>query len=133
MNAKTQKILIYTGLTLVGGTITYFVGKKVLKKIKAKKQVTGFTKSTVTLPSGVQINPTEVARQLGLDLGFAYPSWDPRSWTENDDTALSLLKTIPKSLMPQVALQYFKIYNRNLQADCQKVLDGYSQIAPLFL
>lgn len=131
MNAKNQRLIIYGVGGLALGTLGYFGFKKIQKKLKNKKAVTNYSNATVNTPSGT-INIVETARQLGMDLGFAYPSWDPRSWTENDDAALATLKKVPKTLMPKVALEYFKQFNRNLQQDCQKVLDGYSQIAYLF-
>jgi hypothetical protein len=133
MNSKTKKALAWgIGATIAGGII-YWGGKKYFKTLKTKKEINTYSQSTVSLPSGGTLNVIETARQLGIDLGFAYPSWDPRAWSENDTAAFNLIKKVPKTLMPKVAIEYFKLYKRNLQEDCQKVLDDYSKISYLFL
>lgn len=124
---------ILIGLALAGGFIGYKKYKSWAEKQKTKKGVTSYNNATVSTPSG-SINLVETARQLGLDLGTAYGSWDPRSWSENDDAIEATLKKIPKNLFAQIALEYFKLYNRDLRADVQKNLDtdNYKRIQYLF-
>lgn len=131
--AKKHKTpLIIGGVILVGG-LGYIGAKKFLKKQKVKKGVTGYSKHTVTTPQGTTLNLVETARQLGIDLGTAYASYDPRSWSENDNAALATIKSVPKNLIPQLMLEYLKLYNRNLQEDAQKYLDDYDEIRDKFL
>jgi len=130
MNPGAKKALKIGGIILggiaVGTGIVYVVKKS--KQVKLVKDVKTFGKSTVG-----NINIIETARQLGIDLGTAYGSLDPRSWTENDDKARDALLQVPKSLIPQLEIEYAKLYKRNLQADVQKNLDDYDKVRYLFL
>ena len=120
----------------VGAGVLVFGGYKIyraLQKPNINKQTKDFNKATQTLPSGGTINIIEVARQLGIDLGYAYAWYDPRRATENDDAAKKLLLSVPKPLIPFVVAEYGKLYNRNLQTDLQTVLDDYASVRHLFV
>jgi len=127
---KTEWIAagVGTGIVIFGGIWLYNKVKRGSTNIKTKKSATGYSKNTVG-----NINITETARQLGLDLGYAYASYDPRHWTENDDAILETMKAVPKDLMPKLVIEYFKLYKRNLQQDLQEKLDDYDQIRDKFL
>lgn len=73
------------------------------------------------------------ARQLGLDLGTAYPFYDPLSWTENDQHAEDLIASIPASQIPQLEADYKKIFQRDLAADLQEKLDGWNNVSYKFI
>lgn len=128
MNTKTK---IYIGLAvgataLIGGTIAYV---KIKKKVNLNKDI----KSTNTgnIPA-LGINTYTIAKQIGLDLGIAYPSYDPRSWTENDEEVVKSVLKVPKTLIKKLTTDYASIYKRNLQADLQKLVGNYNEIAYLF-
>lgn len=82
-----------------------------------------------------QINLNEVAQEIALSFGFAYPAFDPRRWTEDEARAIKTVKTVPKSLIPELMKIYYSKYKRNLQQDFQKYLDSkeYLQVRSLFL
>lgn len=129
MNTKTK---IYIGLAvgataLIGGTIAYV---KIKKKVNLNKDI----KSTNTgnIPA-LGINTYTIAKQIGLDLGIAYPSYDPRSWTENDEEVVKSVLKVPKTLIKKLTTDYASIYKRNLQADLQKLVGNYNEIAYLFI
>jgi hypothetical protein len=116
------------GLLLLGGLA--FGAKKFLKKAKTKKSINQFNKETYGT-----VNLNEVAQEIALAFGFAYPSYDPRRWTEDEAKAMSALKTVPKSLIKNLAQIYYKKYERNLQQDFQKYLSAseYASIRSLFI
>lgn len=73
------------------------------------------------------------ARQIGLDLGTAYPFYDPLSWTENDSAVEELILSIPQSNIPQLETDYRKLFNRELAADLQEKLDGWNNVKDKFI
>lgn len=79
------------------------------------------------LPAGgapvATIEPYSVADQLAIDLGTAFPSYDPRSWTENDQEVYETLLQLNASTFPAVEVAYNKKYGRNLRMDVKKNLD----------
>ncbi len=130
MEKKTKNILIASTVAtfIVGGGITYLV---VRKKIRLKKGIKNYSKTTLPAEG---INLTDIARQLGIDLGTAFPSYDPRSWTENDDDAVKTVLKVPKTKMPEFKKVYATLYKRDAQADLQKLLDSesWSEVKYLF-
>jgi hypothetical protein len=124
----TKNILTIAGVVGVG-VIGYVVYTKIKNKATVTSQVKAVTKGTVTT---LGINVPQIAQQLGLELGTAYPVWDPRSWTENDTTAKELVLKVPKPLIPSLITAYYTLYKRNLQQDLQKLLDDYAQVSYLF-
>ena len=117
---KTKQYLVIGGGILLAGTSAYF-GNKLVKKMKLKKDLKNYSKAS--LPSGV--NYIESARQIGMDLGIAYPSWDPRSWTENDGAVRDEIMKFTKAQIPRLKQEYAKLYSRDLQADLQKLNSEY--------
>lgn len=122
----TQKQKQYGVFALLGiGTLTFLA-------LKAKKKDSGsdFNKKTFGT-----INLNEVAQEIALSFGFAYPAFDPRRWTEDEARAIKTIKTVPKKLMPELMKVYYSKYKRNLQQDFQKYLDSkeYLQVRDLFI
>jgi hypothetical protein len=112
----------------VGGFILY-KSKKGANKRKSEKEMKKYDQAKVG-----NINVREVARQIGIDLGYAYDWYDPRRATENDDAVLAVLQKFPPDLIPMLRQQYSDLYDgRDLQADLQKVLDEYVKIKYLFI
>lgn len=128
MDKQTKQYLMIGGGLLGAGLGIYF-GNKFLKKVKLKKDLKNYSKAT--LPSG--INYIESARQIGMDLGVAYPPYDPRSWTENDNAARDEVLKFSKAQIPRLKNEYAKLYSRDLQADLQKLLGDWSKVKNLFL
>jgi hypothetical protein len=129
MEKQTKEyLMIGGGLFVIGGGV--FFGNKIYKKIKLKKDLKNYSKAT--LPGG-KLNVIESARQIGLDLGTAYPAYDPRSWTENDNEVRDEVLKYPKTLIPRLKTEYAKLYSRDLQADLQKLLGSWAKVKHLFL
>lgn len=132
IKAPTTKQIII-GLGIIGGIVAIVKGRSIYNNYKTKRESKKFDKQTKVI-DGKVINPVEIARQLGMDLGTAYPSWNPLHWTENDNAVIKLLLTVPKNLMGVVSQNYNKLYKENLQADCQRLLDSdYSKVRHLFV
>jgi hypothetical protein len=128
MNTKTKNILMVSGV-VVGGIISFIIYKKIKKKADVKTAVKSVTKGTNTT---LGINIPSIANQIGIDLGTAYPVYDPRHWTENDTKVKELVLKVPKPLIKNLITEYYNKYKRNLQEDLQKLLDDYEGIKYLF-
>lgn len=63
-------------------------------------------------------------KQFVHHLGINYPSYDPRSWTENDKEAVEILMRWVK-LLPKFQELYYQVYtkSRNLKTDFYKLID----------
>lgn len=108
---KNKKRLLIAASVIAGGTAVYLLTRPVRKL------------STDSLKN---------ANQIGLDLGTAYPFFDPRSWTENDQAVEDLLQSLPASAMPQLQTDYRNLFKRDLIADLQKNLSGWDNISHKF-
>jgi len=125
---KNQLILGGVILTAVAGTGLYIRHKN--KKDQPKKDAKKYSESTVGT-----YNVIETAQQLGMDLGIHYSWYDLRSVTENDTAVRDTLMSWPKSLIKPLVIQFATRYNKNLQAECQRLLPAsyYAQIRDKFL
>ena len=126
---RNQKIgigVVGTALLIGGGAFAYSRSKKV----KLIKNIKNFPSGTIGT-----VNVIEKAKQLGMDMGYAYGSLDPRRWTENDNAVVSTIAQFPKSLMPQLVKEYYNLYKRDLQEDVQKLLPAsdYANIRDKFI
>lgn len=65
------------------------------------------------------------AMQLAHHLGTAYPWYDPRSLTENDQEVFDIMQTLSESDFVHVSQVYFLVYakGRTLSVDLAKLLD----------
>lgn len=128
MDKTTKRYLILGGVGIlgVGGFVTY-------KKIRSAQQKAAAAKA---LKKGnvatLGINIPEIAKQIGIELGTAYPKYDPRSWTENDHAAQILVTKVPKPYIPVLISSYDKLYKRSLPDDLQKMLDNWNDVSYLF-
>jgi hypothetical protein len=125
---KTKDVLIGVGV-LASAVAAYTIYKKIKNKATVTSQIKAITTGTIKT---LGINIPEIAAQIGIDLGYAYPVYDPRHWTENDEAVKTEVLKVPKPLIPTLIKEYYNRYKRNLQADLQSVLDDYSQISYLF-
>ena len=131
MDKKTENLLIKGGIGLGVGIVGLFAFNKIRnrqrEKAAAKAIVTGGSKE-------LGINVPDIAKQIGLDLGTAYPSYDPRSWTENDEAVKLLVLKVPKPYIPQLKKYYTQFYpGRDLESDLRKMLDDYDEVKYLFV
>jgi hypothetical protein len=125
---KNKKPIIAGGV-MVTGYIIYRKAKRAQDRQKVYKDLANFKKS----PGTSSINVQEIAQQLGLDFGFAYPVYHPGRWTENDTDIMNTLLRVPPALMPALNKAYADLYERNLQQDAQKYLgDLYPKVSHLF-
>lgn len=90
------------------------------------------------LGSALVGNNTEIqniARELSIKLGFAYPVYDPRRWFEYDQDIYMLIRNLSKEQINAVSLVYFRVYakGRDLKSDLAKYLDSkyYNQLTNL--
>ena len=132
MNNQT-KLWLGGGLVVAGATLTTIVLIRRHRKKSATIANKVYDKAMITTATGTKINIVQVAQQLGIDLGTAYPWYDPRHATENDALVLKTMLKFPKELIPALRTEYAKLYNRNLQLDLQNLLDDYDQVSYLFM
>lgn len=118
----------FAAAAIVGGVL-YIKGRKNRERKDAVKEGDKIKKSLVTKKvktakgiTTVTYNPRVVAKQFGLDFGFAYPSYDPRRWTENDSAVRDALLKIPKEFVTDVSKNYADLYSRDLESDAQRYL-----------
>ena len=129
MNTQTKNILIISGIALTG-IVSYII----YKKIKNKSQVTTGIKAVQTgNVKTLGINIPDIANQIGIDLGYAYPIYDPRHWTENDTAVKESVLKVPKPLIPTLTKAYYTKYKRNLIDDLQSKLDDWNDVKYLFV
>ncbi len=132
METKTKVILIGSTVIGVGGLVTFLVmRKKISNKIKLNKSVKQYSSGS---SSSAGINIIELVQQLGNDLGTAYPWYDPRHATENDDQAVKDILKVPKPMIPQFKKLYADKYKSDVQQDLQRLLptDGWNEVKYLF-
>ncbi len=69
---------------------------------------------------------SNIALQLAQNLGTAYPWYDPRSWTENDQKVYELLQDLNAKDFQVISSLYFEVYakGQNLSEDLAKTLDS---------
>lgn len=126
MNTKT-KLIIGGAVLGLAGLAFVVIRKKVKAKAAAKAIVKGGNKQ-------LGINIPDIAKQIGLDLGTAYPWYDPRSATENDDAVRILVLKVPRPYIPQLKTEYKRFYpGRDLESDLRKNLDGWEDVKYLFV
>lgn len=67
----------------------------------------------------------QVSHNVAHYLGFIYPWYDPRSWSEDDEQVYLEFKKITVSELQKVKELYYKVdaAGRNLEDDCRAVLD----------
>jgi hypothetical protein len=129
MDKKTKQYLILGGVG-IGGIAGFVLFKKFRDKEKNKAAVKAIAKGNTTQ---LGINVPEIAKQIGIDMGYAYPAWDVRRWTENDTAVQILVTKVPKPLIPTLIKEYARFYpGRNLQSDLQEKLDAYNEVSYLF-
>jgi hypothetical protein len=127
MDNKT-KVLIGGGIA--ASVIGFFAFKKIRDNARNKAAAKAIVKGN---DSTLGINIPEIAKQIGIDLGTAYPPYDPRSWSENDLAVSLLVRKVPKTHIPVLSREYSRFYpGRILQDDLQKLLDDYNEISYLF-
>jgi len=71
-----------------------------------------------------------VATELFHHLGYAYPLYDPRRWSENDEAIFLLLNQFSEVPYELIQLYFVVSKGRHLRTDCLKVLDDkyYKQL-----
>lgn len=59
-------------------------------------------------------------------LGFKYPWWDVRSWSENDELAYLAITEVSNGSVPNALVQCYHLISsgRSLRSDCEQVLDA---------
>jgi transposase-like protein len=127
---KKIKTYIYIALglaTAAGGYAGYRkISKDVKQKAASKALTTGGNKA-------LGINIADIAKQLGIEMGFAYPWYDPRRATENDLATRILVMKVPKPYIPQLSKEYARFYpGRNLSDDLRTTNDAWDDFKYLF-
>lgn len=127
-----------TGLWIAGGVLgtaaLAYGTHRVIKNIRARRAIQDFERGGYDVMSGKKlpkggatvenkINLVEVAMSVATDLGTAFPAWDPRSYTENDDAVERALLKVPKPLFPELVKIYYQKYKRDLVNDLMRNLD----------
>src|ERR1700754_2408703 len=96
-----QKLIIGGGIV---GSIIAFVA---FKKIRADQQQKAAAKAIVKGGNkALGINVPDIAKQLGIELGYAFPKWHPSYYTENDTAAYILVLKVAKPYIPQLISEY---------------------------
>jgi len=121
------KPIIYTGAALLAAGIGY-TGYKLYKRAEMRREIDKYS-SGIDPNTGKKssapgfISALAVADTLAIDLGTAFNSLDPRSWTENDQEVFETLAALPAASFPAVEREYNQKYGRNLRMDIKKNLD----------
>jgi len=115
--------------------ILTILGISTLKLLKRKPKDQTQNASDILDDLGITTNQATInqdALDLAHHLGTAYPKWDPRSWTENDEQAFDILKNMSQSHFDLVAKLYHDVYakGKTLLTDLARLLDDeyYSQL-----
>ncbi len=116
------------GILVVGGT-GYYIYTKVKKKSDINKTVKDIEKNPT---KQLAINIPSIASQIGVDMGYAFPIWDPRRATENDTEVMINVLKVPKPLIGVLISEYYKKYGRNLRDDLESKLDQWDKVSYLF-
>lgn len=73
-----------------------------------------------------------IAQSLAVNLGTAFPAYDPRNWTENDEKVYEAVRGLNQEEFDLVSKLYFEVYAKGntLSADLAKLLDAelYEQL-----
>lgn len=69
-----------------------------------------------------------IAFQLAEKMGTIYPSWDPRSWVEDDQGVVTLIEK-NQGNYSAIASHYNQLVKSRLSEDIVKYVDDYSTIA----
>lgn len=131
MRITEKEVLIGAGV-ITGVAVLAFVASKKSQKGNITKAIKNYSKGTVDAPVGT-INLNEISQEIGLALGTAYPWYDPRHVTEDEDRAVIAVLRVPKPLIPELAKIYLNMYQRNLQYDLKEYLDDkWSKVENMF-
>lgn len=119
---RKYAIIVVIALTLIGLGVWKFLKKKGSSQSNEANELIQGTDFSDTEKALLITKATQVAHHLGT----AYPSADPRSWTENDKEVYDLLKNVTKKEFDVISDLYFKIYakGKNLSADLVRLLDN---------
>ncbi len=129
MDNKTKTYIgVGVGLaTSIGG---YAVYRKVSKDVKQKAAAKAIAKGG---NKQLGINVSDIAKQLGIEMGFAFPWYDPRRATENDLAARILITKVPKPQIPFLIKEYSRHYpGRSVADDLRKTNDAWDDFKYLF-
>jgi len=121
-------------LLLLVGVVVFLV----LKVFKSKPKDKTGNANDILLNEGITTAElmqelTKASELLAHHLGTAYPTYDPRHWTENDKEVYDILKVMTQSHFQIVSLLYHDVYakGRTLSSDLAKLLDDeYYKLLP---
>lgn len=142
---KVMKFLKQNWYVLLGIILVYPFITSYMRRQEAKDKVRA-TKDQIQALEVINSNPNllkqelqkitmdvtihVVAQEIYHHLGYAYPWYDPRRWTENDEAVFKLLRQY--AYIPDELIQcYFVVSKgRHLRSDLVKVLDDkyYKQL-----
>jgi hypothetical protein len=127
---KNLKTYLYVGGGLAAAIGSYAVYRKVSKDVKQKAAAKAIAKGG---NKQLGINVSDIAKQLGIEMGFAFPWYDPRHATENDLAARILITKVPKPQIPLLIKEYARFYpGRSVSDDLRKTNDAWDDFKYLF-
>ena len=126
-----------TIIIIGGGWLAYKKGKKVMDRIKMRKDVESYSASSVPVivtQNGQQITSNINLRDIASQIYDAFFNNDWFGWTEDEQRAAETIAKVPKAYIKQLMVEYNKAYNRNLHDDMVKYLSPsqYNLISFLF-
>jgi hypothetical protein len=136
--SKEPKNLIYLALSvLIVFPLYRYIRNQINKnkeqsqdlEIEQKKRDMENPTSQITAANKITSNANlhAITKNIAHHLGFIYDWYDPRRWSENDEQCFAeFVKLKSRAELQLIVKLYFEVYavGRNLQIDCQKVLDA---------
>ncbi len=118
------------GVVIIGLLIYKMLKKKPSSQTEAAEKV--LIKEGTSFTEQAKRDLNNVSLQIAQNLGTSYSWYDPRSWTENDETVFKLILPLTQKEFDLVAKLYFGVYakGKDLRVDLANLLDSkyYEQL-----
>jgi hypothetical protein len=121
---------------VIGGAVLAGVGYLIFRKVRSNQQTAAALKAINKGGNkALGINIPDIAKQLGIELGTAFPKYNPKSWTENDTAAKILVLKVPKPYIKELIKSYKVQYPgaEPLETTLRKKLDDWEEVKYLFV
>ena len=118
---KKYWYIVVIAIMLVG----YLLRKKKVEPINKDNEAENLLIEKGIRDLSAQNSFKSIASQIANGLGTAYPVYDPRRWSENDEEVYNLVSALSLNEFKIVSELYFSSYakGRSLSTDLAKLLD----------
>lgn len=130
--------LARVGIQAGEGFILYKVGRGIYDSVQLRSRLKQYQNANVQYtqigPSGQAIPQTVNLASVAQTIHDSFYNNDWFGWTEDEERAIIALKTVPKTFIPNLEQTYAQLFNKDLRADFNRLLDAqeYNDIAYLF-